>query len=52
LDLALILLETAPKARTTLQNPQSWSNNPDWKLDYSNVDRLSEGRNHSPAGRE
>ena len=24
-----------------MQNPIRWSDNPDWKLDYSNVDRLS-----------
>jgi len=41
LDLALRLLETAPAARTTVQSSLVWSDNPDWKLDYSNVDRLS-----------
>lgn len=41
LELALTLLETAPAAGSTLQNPQRWSNDPDWKLDYSNVDRAS-----------
>ncbi|RLA47774.1 MAG: glycine reductase [Gammaproteobacteria bacterium] len=42
LDLALTLLETASGARTTMQNPQRWSDDPDWKLDYSNVERVSE----------
>ncbi len=41
LELALRLLESAPGARTTVQSPQAWSDNPDWKLDYSNIDRLS-----------
>ena len=41
LDLALSVIETAPAARTTVQSPLVWSNNPDWKLDYSNIERLS-----------
>jgi hypothetical protein len=41
LELALRVLETAPGPRTTVQNPQRWSSNPDWKLDYSNVAMLS-----------
>jgi D-proline reductase (dithiol) PrdB len=41
LELALRVLETAPGPRTTVQNPQRWSGNPDWKLDYSNVAMLS-----------
>jgi hypothetical protein len=41
LELALRVLETAPGPRTTVQNPLRWSDNPDWKLDYSNVARLS-----------
>jgi hypothetical protein len=40
-ELALRVLETAPGPRTTVQNPLRWSDNPDWKLDYSNVARLS-----------
>jgi len=40
LDLALTLLETAPGPRTTTQNPLRWSDDPDWKLDYSNVERV------------
>jgi D-proline reductase (dithiol) PrdB len=41
LDLALRVLEIAPAVRTTVQSPLRWSDNPDWKLDYSNIDRLS-----------
>ena len=41
LELALQLLEAAPAARTTLQSPLRWSENPDWKLDYCNIARLS-----------
>lgn len=41
LALALKLLEAAPAARTTVQSPRVWSDSADWKLDYSNVDRLS-----------
>jgi hypothetical protein len=36
LDLALRVLEAAPAARTTVQSPQIWSEDPRWKLDYSN----------------
>jgi D-proline reductase (dithiol) PrdB len=41
LDLALRVLEQAPAARTTVQSPLTWSDNPDWKLDYCNIERLS-----------
>jgi D-proline reductase (dithiol) PrdB len=41
LDLALRVLETAPAPRTTVQSPLRWSDNPDWKLDFSNLARLS-----------
>jgi hypothetical protein len=41
LELALRVLESAPGPRTTLQNPLRWSDDPDWKLDYSNIDRLT-----------
>ncbi len=37
LDLALRVLEGAPAARTTVQNPQRWAEDASWKLDYSNV---------------
>jgi hypothetical protein len=41
LELALAVLEAAPAARTTVQSPLRWSGDPSWKLDYSNIDRLS-----------
>jgi D-proline reductase (dithiol) PrdB len=41
LDLALSILESAPAPRTTVQSPLKWSADPDWKLDYCNIDRLS-----------
>jgi hypothetical protein len=41
LDLALRVLETAPAPRTTVQSPLIWSASPDWKLDFSNIARLS-----------
>ena len=42
LDLALALLEAAPAPRTTVQSPLVWdAASPDWKLDYSNIARLS-----------
>ncbi len=41
LALALELLASATQPRTTLVSPQRWSDSPDWKLDYCNVDRVS-----------
>jgi hypothetical protein len=41
LELALRVLEAAPASRTTVQSPLRWSDDPSWKLDYSNVERLS-----------
>jgi hypothetical protein len=42
LELALALLESAPGPRATVQSPQVWgSGSADWKLDYSNIARLS-----------
>src|SRR5438128_2740412 len=41
LDLALRVLEAAPGPRTTVQSPLRWSADPAWKLDYSNIARLS-----------
>jgi D-proline reductase (dithiol) PrdB len=41
LELALRVLETAPAPSTTVQSPLRWSDNVDWKLDYSNIARLS-----------
>jgi hypothetical protein len=40
-QLALRLLEGAPGARTTVQSPLVWSVDSTWKLDYSNLERLS-----------
>ncbi|MCD8504478.1 MAG: reductase [Burkholderiaceae bacterium] len=42
LGLALELLAAAPAGRTTVQSPQRWSESSEWKLDYSNPDRVSE----------
>lgn len=41
IELALGLLESAAAARSTVQSPLRWSDSADWKLDYSNIDRLS-----------
>jgi len=41
LELALRVLGTAPAPRTTVQSPLRWSDNADWKLDFSNIARLS-----------
>lgn len=41
LELALDILECAPAARTTVQNPLAWRASADWKLDYCNVERLT-----------
>ena len=41
LQLALKVLEHAPGPRTTTQNPLKWSESPDWKLDFSNIDQMS-----------
>jgi len=41
LELALVLLESARTSRTTVQSPLTWSDDPSWKLDYCNIDRLS-----------
>jgi D-proline reductase (dithiol) PrdB len=40
-ELALRVLESAPAARTTVQSPLVWSKDPSWKLDYSNLEKLS-----------
>jgi hypothetical protein len=40
-ELALSLLERATAARTTVQSPLIWSTDPSWKLDYSNLEKLS-----------
>jgi D-proline reductase (dithiol) PrdB len=41
LELALRVLEAAPAARTTVQSPLRRSDDPSWKLDYANIERLS-----------
>src|SRR5205085_5290360 len=41
LELALRVLETAPAPRTTVQSTLRWSDNPDWKLDFSIIARLT-----------
>ena len=40
-ELALRVLETAPAARTTVQSPICWSEDPSWKRDFCNLDHLS-----------
>jgi len=42
LELALALLESAPAPRTTVRSPLRWSESADWKLDYCNVERLTD----------
>ncbi len=46
LELALDVLKSAPAPRTTLQSPLRWSDDPSWKLDYSNIERLSADEIH------
>jgi D-proline reductase (dithiol) PrdB len=41
LGLALRVLELAPGPRTTVQSALRWSADPSWKLDFSNIERLS-----------
>jgi D-proline reductase (dithiol) PrdB len=41
LELALRVLEAAPAGRTTVQSPLRWRDDPTWKLDYCNIERLS-----------
>ena len=48
LDLALRVLEMAPAPRTTVQSLLRWSADPAWKLDYSNIARLSGGGRTPP----
>ena len=36
------VLESAIDARTTVQSPQRWSDDPSWKRDFSRVDDLSD----------
>jgi D-proline reductase (dithiol) PrdB len=46
LGLALRVIESAPAPRTTVQSPLRWSADPIWKLDYSNIERLSAAEIH------
>ena len=41
LELALRVLESAPAARTTMQSPLRWRDDASWKLDFSNLDRMT-----------
>jgi hypothetical protein len=41
LELALQVLESAPAARTTVQSPLRWSEDPSWKRDYLDLAKLS-----------
>jgi len=40
LELALNLLESATGPQTTVQSPLRWSDDPSWKLDYNNIERM------------
>ena len=42
LEFALQLLQSASGPRTTMQSPLRWSEDASWKLDYSNVEQLSD----------
>lgn len=42
IELALKVLEGAPAARTTVQSPLRWTDSGDWKLDFSNIEQMSE----------
>ena len=41
LELALRVLETAPGPRTTVQSPQRWNDDAEWKRDYNNLERMT-----------
>ena len=40
--LALDVLESAVGPRATVQSPLRWCNDPDWKLDFCNIERLTD----------
>ena len=42
MELALQVLESAIGPRTTVQSPQCWTEDASWKLDFSNIEQLSE----------
>lgn len=57
LAIALRLLESAKDPRTTVQSPLKWSDDPSWKLDYSNAERMTseqiaEARRKFDAGKQ
>ena len=57
LELALLLLETAPGPQTTMQSPLRWSADAAWKRDYNNVavlgaDELARRRREFDAQKE
>jgi len=41
LELALRVLETAPGPRTTVQSPQRWTEDAEWKKDFNDISTLS-----------
>ena len=41
LELALRVLEAAPGPRTTVQSPQRWNDDANWKRDYNNLEQLT-----------
>ena len=41
LELALRVLESAPAARTTVQSPLRWRDDASWKLDFSDLSKLT-----------
>jgi|TARA_Y100001934_G_scaffold191836_1_gene226095 hypothetical protein len=42
MELALKVLETAVGPRTTVQSPLRWSEDASWKLDFSNIEQMSD----------
>ena len=42
MELALKVLESAVGPRTTVQSPLRWSDDASWKLDFSNIEQMSD----------
>ena len=42
MELALKVLESAIGPRTTVQSPLRWSDDASWKLDFSNIEQMSD----------
>ena len=42
IELALKVLESAIGPRTTVQSPLRWSDDASWKLDFSNIEQMSD----------